>query len=143
MNLTVEEQLSTVLTPVFGTELYPIVHPDPDGTASTVANLYAVFTKIGGQSVNKLSGDDPVSRARMQISAFSIDYGSLNAAEQSMNAAMLAANVVANTAISNQQNVFSIAGALANISSSVPTYGFEDETRRYYFHADYYIWTSN
>ena len=37
MGYLVEEQIAAILTPVFGNEIYPVVHPDPDGTISAVS----------------------------------------------------------------------------------------------------------
>jgi len=143
MSFTVEEQIAAILSPVFGGELYPVVHPDPDGTMGSVANLYAVYTKIGGVSFNRLTGDDPMSRPRIQVSIYSIDYGSLKASEAAMNVAMQAANQVASDAVDAQQDCFEILGALANVSSSVGTDGFENDTRRYFVHTDFYAWARN
>ena len=35
--MTVKESIAFILQPVFGDEIYPIQHPDPDGLQSSVA----------------------------------------------------------------------------------------------------------
>lgn len=140
MTIPFENQINTILTPVFGNEIYPIVHPDPDGLQSSVSNLYAVWTIIGGQSFNKLDGDANISRVRVQISIYSIDYTELKTKQREVNAAMQAANLLASQAVDAQQDQFEIEGALANVSTSVPFEGREDDTRRFYTHIEMYVW---
>lgn len=140
MSIPLENQLTTILTPVFGNEIYPIVHPDPDGTISEVSNLYGIFSVIGGPSFNKLDGDANISRARIQISVYSIDYTEMKAIQRAVNVAMESANEVAKQCVDNRTDVFETVGALANVSMSLPQEGREEDTKRYFSHAEYYGW---
>ena len=138
-----QDKISLILTPVFGDEIYPIVHPDPDGTISSVSNLYAVYTIIGGMSFNQLEGDNPISRVRLQVSIYSIDYGEMVTSKAAMNNAMQAANLLASQCVDNHTDVFTVDGALANVSVNVPTEGRETDTRRFFCHANFYCWTKD
>jgi len=139
--IPLEEQLTTVLTPVFGDEIYPIAHPDPDGLIASVSNTFAVFTVIGGQSFNKLDGDAGISRVRVQISIYAVDYTEFKAKLRATSVAMVAANELAKQYVGTATDVFGVAGALVNVSSTVPTEGKEVDTKRYYCHADFYVFT--
>lgn len=138
--MTIEETLSIILTPVFGDEIYPVVHPDPDGLESSVSDVYAVYTKIGGRRFNSLSGNSDLSRPRVQISIYSISYDELKTKEKDVEDAMKAANTLSNQAIANAQDPFEIEGALPNVSATVPTDGEEEETKRYFTHLEFYCW---
>jgi len=135
-----KETLTTILTPVFGDEIYPIVHPDPDGTLGSVSNLYAVYTIIGGVSFNTLEGNTDLSRPRVQISIYSVDYTELGLKMQALNEAMDVANTLASQCVDNQIDFIEVVGALPNVSVSVPPEGFEEDTRRFYAHLDFYCW---
>lgn len=141
MTIPLETQLSTVLVPVFGNEIYPIVHPDPDGTSSEVASLYAIYTVIGGQSFNKLDGDSGTNRVKIQISIYSIDYSDMKIKQNNVDAAMKAANLLASNAVESQTDHYQIAGAIANVSVSVPIESFETDTKRFYTHMEFYCWS--
>jgi len=136
-----EDTLGTILTPIFGSEIYPIVHPDPDGTISTVSDLYAVYTIIGGASFNKLTGDTGLSRPRIQISIYSIDYSDMKSKMRALDTAMQGANLLASQCVDNQVDFTTVNGALPNISVTVPKEDFEQDTRRYFIHAEYYCWS--
>lgn len=132
----IEEALYSVLEPVFGNEIYPVRHPDPDGLISSVSDLFAIYTKIGGQSYNTFEGDSGLSRVRMQISIYSVDYDRLKIKEREVNAAMQAANEFSKTSLDK----YNEAGSLVNVSTSVPTDGYESDTKRFYIHMDFYCW---
>lgn len=138
--ITAEEQIAAILDPVFNGELYPVVHPDPDGTTGSVAQTYAIYAKIGGAVFTKLDGVACLSRVRMQVSIYSTSYADLKTKETAVNTAMEAANQLASTTIDAHNDPFDVLGALANVSSSVPADGFEDDTRRYFIHATFYCW---
>ena len=121
-----EKAIAAVLATVFGANVFPVWCPDPDGLAPGVAGTFAVFLKVGGPSFQNLEGDIPTSRPRMQISIYSTSYADLKTRESAVNAAMLAA---------------AQAGTLLNYSSSVPTDGFEQDSRRYFVHMDFYCWS--
>lgn len=140
MIIPLEEQLNTILAPIFGNEIYPIVHPDPDGLISSVSDTYAVFTVVGGKSFNKLEGDTEISRPRTQISIYTIDYTEMKAKTRAIAAAMKAANALATQAVDNSVNQFEIAGALSSVSITVPTEGREPDTKRFYSHSEFYCW---
>lgn len=141
MNIPLENQLTTILTPVFGNEIYPIVHPDPDGLIASVANFFGVFTIVGGQSFNKLDGDADLSRVRVQISVYSIDYTEFKAKQKAVSDAMIAANLLASQCVDSRTDQFGVAGALANVSGGVPAEGREADTRRFFSHSEFYCWS--
>lgn len=141
MSIPLEEQLTTILTPIFGDEIYPIAHPDPDGTLGSVANLYGIFSVIGGQSFNKLDGDTGVARVRVQISTYSIDYTEFKATQKAINAAMIAANKLASDCVDTEADVYETVGALANVSTTIPHENKEPDTKRFYAHNEFYCWT--
>lgn len=138
--IPLEEQLTTILTPICGNELYPIGHPDPDGLISSVSDTFTIFTVVGGQSFNVLEGDLDISRVRLQISTYAMDYTEFKAKQRAIAAAMQAANVLANGCIASHEDVYSKVGALKNVSVTVPTEGKEQDTKRFYCHAEYYCW---
>lgn len=119
--MIVESSLYAVLATVPGCEFYPVQYPDP----VTIPDVFGIYAKVGGQSFNSLEGDSGISRPRMQVSIYATSYGTLKTIESAVNAAMIAANT---------------ARTLINVSSSVPVDGFEQETRRFYVHMDFYIW---
>ena len=140
--IPLEEQITTILTPICGDELYPIGHPDPDGLIASVSDTFAIFTVIGGQSFNKLDGDAGISRVRLQISIYAVDYTEFKATQRAVSAAMVAANEVAKTCVDTQTDPFATVGALVNVSSTVPTEGKEMDTKRFYCHMDFYVWSN-
>ncbi|QXE85972.1 hypothetical protein KP003_16655 [Geomonas nitrogeniifigens] len=109
---------------VFAGELYYIQAPDA-ANADDVVKTFGVFTIVGGASFQILEGDTDVSQPRVQVSIYSVDAQDLIAKVAAVNSAMKAA---------------SDAGTLKNYSASVPVDGFEQETRRYYSHMDFYCW---
>ena len=117
-----EQGIYAALSTVPGCKFYPVQLPDADGT---IPPVFGIYSKIGGQSFNSLDGDLNVSRARMQVSIYATTYNTLKTIEQAVNTAMQTANQ---------------AKLLVNVSSTVPTDGFEPETRRFYVHMDFYVW---
>jgi len=138
--MSVESRLHSILYPVFGTELYPIVHPDPDGTESEVSALYAIYIKVGGAKFHTLEGNTDISRPRMQISIYSVDFDEMLTKEAAVVAAMNAANIAASVAVDSGLDPLVVEGSLPNIAISVPTHGRESDTDRFYSHMEYYVW---
>lgn len=134
--MRVEELLYSVLQPVFGDELYPVRHPDPDGLSDSVSTLFAIYTKIGGQSFNTMAGDTGLSRVRIQISIYAIDYTQLKQKETEVNTAMQAANESADSLL----DPYNTLGVLKNVSTDVPNDGYEEDTKRFCTHMDFYCW---
>ena len=140
MTIPFKTQLNAILTPTFGDEVYPIKHPEINGDADSVTNMFCIWTIAGGQSFNKLDGDSNMSRPRIQISIYSNDYTELDDAQKAVAAAMLAANQIAKDCVDTQTDSFNVAGALSNVSMTVPIEGQEVDTKRYYTHMTYYCW---
>ena len=140
MTIPLENQLNTILTPVFGNEIYPIAHPDPDGTTGSVANKFGVWTIVGGQPFNSLTGDAGISRVRVQVSTYSMDYTEFKTTQRAIDAAMLAANLLANQCVDSHTDQFGVVGALANVSATIAGEGREEDTKRYFSHQEYYVW---
>lgn len=140
MTIPLENQINTILTPIFGNEVYPIAHPDITGTADSVTNMFCIWSIVGGQSFNQLEGDNPISRVRVQVSIYSPDYTELKTAQKAVNDAMIAANVLASSYVGTATDYFEVEGALANVSTAVPQEGREEDTRRYFSHVDFYCW---
>jgi len=138
--VTVEEKIAAILTPVFGDELYPVVHPDPDGLENSVSNLYAVYTKIGGRRFGSLEGDGSLRRTRVQVSIYSTSYGELKAKESEIEAAMLAANVLAGQTIDAGNDPLEVLLALPNVAVAEPTDDYEPDTKRFALHSEWYCW---
>ena len=140
--MSIETTLYSILSPVFGTELYPVRHPDPEGVDTDVAKLYAVFTKVGGRTFSTLEGDDSLRRPRMQISIYGIDFDTVLAKEAAVNAAMDAANVVASQAVDAGEDPLSKTGSLPNTAQGVPVDGYESDTKRFAKHMEFYCWSA-
>jgi len=138
--VTVEEKFAAILTPVFGDELYPVVHPDPDGLESSVSNLYAVYTKIGGRKFGSLEGDGSLRRTRVQVSIYSTSYGELKAKEVELEAAMLVANTLAGQTIDAGNDPLEVLLALPNVAVAEPTDDYEPDTKRFVLHSEWYAW---
>ena len=132
--MRIEQILYSILQPVFNGELYPVRHPDPDGKMSSVSDTFGIYLKTGGNSYNNLDGDMGLNRVRVQVSIYSIDYDELKEKESAVNIAMQSANQIANTT-----GPFS-EGALQNVSTTVPTDGYEADTKRFYIHMEFYCW---
>lgn len=138
--MTIEEKITAILVPVFGDELYPVVHPDPDGLINSVSDLYAIYTKIGGRRFGTLEGDISLCRPRIQISIYSISFAELIEKETAVDAAMQAANALANQCITDGIDSLEVLEALPNNSVTEPTYGHEEDTKRHFIHLEYYAW---
>lgn len=143
MTIPLENQLNTVLSQVFGDEIYPIAHPDIIGDADSVTNMFAIWSIVGGQSFNQLEGDNPISRVRVQVSIYSPDYTEMKTAQRAVNDAMQAANLLASQCVDSRINQFEVEGALSNVSVSVAIESREPDTRRFYSHQDFYVWAIN
>jgi hypothetical protein len=141
MTIPLENQLNTVLTSVFGNEIYPISHPDIIGDVDSVTNMFAVWSIVGGQSFNKLDGDSDMSRPRVQVSIYSNDYTEMKAAQRSTDVAMQAANLLASQSVDAHTDSFEVVGAISNVSVGVAQEGREDDTRRFFCHNEYYCWS--
>ena len=128
----------SILQPVFGDELYRIVHPDPDGRE--VATLYAVFSKVGGSVFGDLEGDGNLRRPRMQLSIYGIDSDEVDVKEALVIAAMEAANLAANEAVAARIDPLTATGALPNRAMGDSIEGYEKDTKRFVKHMEYYCW---
>ena len=137
--MTVKESIAFILQPVFGDEIYPIQHPDPDGLQSSVAETYCIFNTVGGVSFNNLAGDTGISRVRVQISIYGIEHDVMEDFKKQVNVAMQAANTNYNNAITNHTSLYAL-GTQANVSTTVPVDGFEQDSKRFYTHMDFYVW---
>ena len=127
---------------VFGNEIYPIVHPDITGDADSVTNMFAIWSIVGGTSFNQLEGDNPISRVRVQVSIYSLDYTEMKTAQKATNDAMQAANSLASSYVGTATNSFEVAGAITNVSTSVAQEGLEEDTRRFFCHNEFYAYAS-
>lgn len=139
--MTYKESLYYILAPVFNNEIYPVVHPDPDGLISSVSSLYAVYNVVGGSSFNTLEGTINISRPRIQISIYGLNADEVAAKQLAVDTAMQAANVLYNQCVDTRTDFTTVNGALPNISSGVPPDGYEADTKRFYVHLDYYVWS--
>ena len=139
--MSMESVLHGLLEPVFGTEIYPVVHPDPDGTQTEVATLYAIYTVVGGSTFGRLEGDSDLTRPRVQISIYGINFDNTLAKASAVRVAMQAANAVASTAIDNGDDPLTEVGSLPNTILGVPMDGYEKDTKRFVKHLEYYVWT--
>lgn len=134
--MTLQTRIAAILDePVFDGELYYIQHPAPDG--SEVAQTYGVFSIVGGPSYQTLEGDTDLSRPRVQISVYAVDSTVLVQKVAAVNTAMKMA-----CDRCDMVNPDTDATALYNYSSSVPVDGFEQDTRRFYSHMDFYCWNN-
>lgn len=136
--MSISTKLYSILQPVFGNEIYPVVHPDPDG--NDVSDLYAIYSTVGGQSFNSLQNTDSLQRPRMQVSIYGINFDDVNTKEVATVLAMNAANIVANAAIKNKQNPLTVTGALPNVLIGLPIDGYEKDTKRFVKHLEFYCW---
>jgi hypothetical protein len=131
MTISLQQHIDAILSSIFSGEFYYIIHPDPTG--SEVAQTYGVFTIVGGECFENLEGDINTNRFRVQISIYAVDSSVLVTKVAAVNAAMLAAAILAQ--ISDPGTTVN---ALFNYSSSIPVDGFEVDTRRFYSHLDFY-----
>lgn len=138
--MSLSESLNSILGSIFTDEFYPVVHPDPEGKAADVVLTYAIYNIVGGTSFHTLEGVTDLSRPRVQISIYAIDYDDLKAKEVAVAAAMKAANAVTVTAIDAKEDPFTAEGGLINVPLAVPTDGFEKDTKRFYSRSEFYCW---
>jgi hypothetical protein len=121
--MTLHSSIDTVLSTVFSGEFNYIQRPDIENV-ETLPDVFGLWMVVGGISRHTLEGDIEATQPRVQVSIYAINTISLIAMVEAVKTAMEGAN---------------IAGTLLNYSASVPVDGFDDETRRFYSHMDYYI----
>lgn len=138
--MNANESLYAVLSSIFNDEFYPVKHPDIDGTTDTITTDFAIYKQVGGTGFPTLSGNSGIRRLRFQISIFSLDYDRMKQLSTYVEQAMIIANDVANSAIALRENVYETPGALINVPVGEPIEDFENDTKRFYCHVDYYIW---
>ena len=141
--MSLSKSLNSILGPIFDEEFYPVVHPDPEGKAADVVITYGIYNIVGGATFVTLEGVDDLVRPRVQISIYAIDYDDLKAKEVLVAEAMKTANTITVTAIENREDPFAAEGGLVNVLISVPTDGFEKDTKRFYSHSEFYCWIRN
>jgi hypothetical protein len=141
MTVPFKTQISTILTPIFGDEAYPILHPGISGDVDSVTNMFAIWTIFGGSTLGTLEGDIGMSKIRLQISIYTTDYTELDDAQKAVSVAMIAANQLASDCVGTAVDSFDVVGALTNHSTEVPAEGQEEDTGRYYSHMTYYCWS--
>jgi hypothetical protein len=137
--MTVKEQIAYILQPIFGNEVYPMQHPDPDGLATSVAESYCIFSTVGGSTFNNLEGDTNMSRLRVQISIYTVEHDAMESYKKQVNDAMKQANINYSNAVIDNYDLYSL-GVLANVSTSVPIDVFEEDSKRFCTHMDFYAW---
>ena len=126
-----------IVQPVFGNELYHVVHPDADGSDTA---LYAVFLKVGGTVFGDLEGDSDLRRSRIQLSIYGVDSDEDDSKEISVISAMHAANLAANEAVAARLDPLTVSGALPNKAIGDSVEGYEKDTKRFVKHMEYYCW---
>ena len=141
--MSVEAQFYSILSSIFGSELYPVAHPDPDGTDSEVAELFAVFFKVGGTVYSSLEGDADLRRPRIQLSIYGINYDNVVSKEQAVITAMKNANIAASAASALGNDPLASAGCLVNKIVGVAIDGYEKDTKRFSKTLEYYCWYEN
>ena len=138
--MSMESKIYELLQPIFGDEVYPVIHPDPDGDQTEVATLYAIYSVVGGSTFGRLEGDSDLSRPRVQISIYGINFDNVVAKATSVIAAMRTANDVGNAAVDNGDDALIEVGSLPNNILGVPIDGYERDTKRFVKHLEYYVW---
>ena len=138
--MSVEVKLQGILDDVFGTEVYPVQHPDPDGKESDVAELYAITATVGGSSTSGLEGDAELRKFRMSVSIYGIDFANVLAKSQATLAAMDTANIVGSQAVDNGNDPLTVEGSLPNNIIGVPIDNYENQTKRFVKILEFYIW---
>lgn len=131
MAIGLHQHIDTILSSAFSGEIDYILRPESKGYADT----YAVWSIVGGESFQNLEGDIDLRKPRVQISVYAVNNSDLVTKVAAVNAAMLAAAVLAQTS-----DPGTTAGALYNYSASVPVDGYEEDTGYYYSHMDFYCW---
>ena len=132
--------LYSILQPTFGTELYPICHPDPDGLQSSVASLYAIYTQVGGSVFSTLKNTDDLTRQRMQVSIYGLDYNIVKTKSLAVIAAMKTANANASQAVANRTDPLTVTGSLPNSMLHPGIDDYEANTKRFVKHLEFYCW---
>ena len=114
--MTYKESLYYILAPVFNNEIYPVVHPDPDGLISSVSALYAIYNVVGGTSFNTLEGSVKISRPRIQISIYGLNASEVATKQLAVDNAMQAANVLYNQCVDRLKPYCSLVLSIKSIS---------------------------
>ena len=138
--MSMESKIHDLLEPVFGEEIYPVIHPDSEGSHTDVAALYAIYSVVGGSSFGRLEGDSDLTRPRIQISIYGINFDNVVAKTNSVISTMRVANEVGSVAVVNGDDPLTEAGSLANNILGVPIDGYERDTKRFVKHLEYYVW---
>jgi len=131
----------TILQPIFGDEIYPIVHPDPDGKLNSVANLYAIYSQVGGRSFTTLKNTDDLTRQRMQVSIYGTVYNDVKSKVSYVKNAMKAANAAASAAVASRTDPLTATGSLPNSPIGDGIDDYESDTDRFVKHLEYYCWS--
>lgn len=140
--MIIEEKMAAILSPVFNGDIFPVKLKEPDITRIGASGTYAIFLKVGGEDFSGIAGDLGISRPRIQISIYTIEYGELKRLEKAVNDVMKAANDIYNAAIGTCLDPSEVEGALPNVSVSIPIDADEPETDRYGIHMDFYCWVN-
>lgn len=131
----------TILQPIFGDELYPLVHPDPNGEINSVANLYAIYAQVGGTAFNTLKNTDYLTRQRIQVSIYGTSYNDVRLKSSYVKNAMKAANAAASAAVASRIDPLTATGSLPNSAIGDGIDDYESNTKRFVKHLEYYCWS--
>lgn len=143
MTIALENQLNTIFRPIFGDEVYPIVHPDMDGLSDSVTNTYCVWSLNGGTTFEGLEGTANLARVRVQVAIYTTDYSQMKTASKAVIAAMDTANTQASANIDNHIDHFNTSGSLINTLIAPPDEGIESDTKRFFAFVSFYCWTKD
>ena len=136
--MTIETQIYSILTSVFDGEIYPVVHPDPDG--SEVADLFAIYLIVGGSIFQTIKKDSNLRRPRVQISIYGIDYDVVSLYSVNVISKMNESNLTSIESIKNNIDPLTISACLPNTLIGEPIDGYEKDTKRYVKHLEFYCW---
>lgn len=143
MTIALEDQLNTIFKPIFGDEVYPIVHPDMDGLSDSVTNTYCVWSLSGGTTFEGLEGTAKLARVRVQVSIYATDYSQMKIASKAVIDSMDVANAQASENIDNRINHFNVSGSLVNTLIAPPDEGIESDTKRFFAFVSFYCWAKD
>ncbi len=133
---TIQQKIDAILTGIFAGEIYYIQHPATDG--SEVAGTYCVHSIISGDPLQDIEGDIEATQIRVQISIYTVNSSDLIAKAAAVTLAMRAAAILAQ---SNDPETTET--ALFNYSAAAAFDGYEEETKRFFSHLDFYCWMNN
>ena len=139
--MTAKEGIYKVLSNIFNGELYPVHHPDPDGLYNSVSDDFAIYTKVGENTFNTLIGVTAEKQVRIQVSIYSVNHDKNEQLVTFMNQAMIAANDVFIAAHELGNDPYETEGALANRPIPGSFDDFDNESRRFVTHSDFYVWS--